>query len=148
MPSYSFGTVTFFFKRPWKMLNSHAWEKWYLLPLPPCEKKLGCGPADSKNLILSVLLFNPLAMVTLLPVRWSRANAFVFETRGLRFKSRSVKSDTVFPTARNRCGILWKEVMRCISSWNGEGRPQLTRFMLRRNAANIIKVCLDFFSII
>ena len=39
---------------------------------------------------------------------WTSGNALVSEAGGLKFKSRTGKSITVFPTARHRCDISSK----------------------------------------
>ena len=42
---------------------------------------------------------------------WSSGNVFVSGSRGPRFKSRSVKLNTVLPIARHRCNISSKEAV-------------------------------------
>ena len=43
-----------------------------------------------------------------LPVSWSSGKAFASGAGGLRFKSRGIKSDTVFGTTRHRCEVSSK----------------------------------------
>ena len=55
----------------------------------------------------------------------------------MRFKSRTVKSDTVLPTACHRCNASSKGVV--LPGRNDAEMGPQTRYTLRRNTARIIK---------
>ena len=68
------------------------------------------------------------------PSRWLSDNAFVSGAEGPRFKSRTVKSDTVLPTACHRCITSSKGAV--LPGRNDAEMGSQTRYTLRRNTAS------------